>query len=221
MVEHGFLGIALHARVDGGVNFQAIGVDVIFLAIGLSVLLTPSIKRIGFPSNRVVDVGLIVPRGIVAQHRLLSRHYSAQLLAEIWGNAVLVVDAVEIERQRLCLEFGSLGFGDKVGFEHLLEHHVAAILTTLGVAHRIEVRRVFEHTHQRCSLLHSEVFRLLTEIYKRSRLYANGIIEEVELIEIHLNDFVLGVVAFKLKGNHPLHRLLHGTRNDVARLRRI
>ena len=103
MLLDGILGILLHARVDGGVNLKAVGIDVVFGAVGLGVFLDPSEKGILLPGYGIIDVALVFPSAVIGQHGLLGRKYAAELFAEIWCEAVLVVDAVEVEFQRQLL----------------------------------------------------------------------------------------------------------------------
>ena len=45
----GFLGILLHAAVDGGVDLQAVVVDVVFRPVGFGVFLYPTEEGVGLP----------------------------------------------------------------------------------------------------------------------------------------------------------------------------
>ena len=42
MLLHSLLSVALHTRVDGGVNLQTVGIEVVFRAVGLRIFLNPS-----------------------------------------------------------------------------------------------------------------------------------------------------------------------------------
>ena len=46
MLVGGILGVFLHAGVDGGIDFQSIGIDAIVLAITLHVFIAPTVQRI-------------------------------------------------------------------------------------------------------------------------------------------------------------------------------
>ena len=53
MLQHGLLGILLHARVDCRKNFQAVGINIITFAVLLEILITPTVQRIVFPCHRI------------------------------------------------------------------------------------------------------------------------------------------------------------------------
>ena len=54
-----------------------------------------------------------------------------------------------------------------------------------------------------------------------SALDAHSVVEEVELVEIHLDNLIFGVVAFEFYGNHPFDRLLHETLQHIFRRRGV
>ena len=49
MFVNSFLGIALHTRVDSGINLQSVGIDVVCLSVLLRVLVAPSVERVVIP----------------------------------------------------------------------------------------------------------------------------------------------------------------------------
>ena len=49
------------------------------------------------------------------------------------------------------------------------------------------------------------------------RLDTDSIIQEIELIEIHAQNFFFSIVAFKFHGNHPFDRLLKKTLKGISR----
>ena len=149
MLEHGLLGILLHARVNGRENTQSVRVDIVVLTVALLVLVTPSEQRIVIPSHRVDQELIAVPRRIVTHVRLLGHHVLTDKLPEVHGNTVLVRAAVEIQLKRLRAGGVVLGLADVAGVEHLAQHHIAALLTTLRIAHRIKVRRILAHADER------------------------------------------------------------------------
>ena len=53
------------------------------------------------------------------------------------------------------------------------------------------------------------------------RFDADGVIEEVKLVEIHLDDFLFRIVSFKLHGDGPLHGFLNESVHQPVRLGRI
>ena len=87
--------------------------------------------------------------------------------------------------------------------------------------HGVVVGRILAHAHERGGLLDVQVLGVLIEIDLRSHLDTHSIVEEVKLVEVHLDNLVLGVIALKLDGDDPLDGLLKGALKDVVRLRRI
>jgi len=103
----------------------------------------------------------------------------------------------------------------------LVEHHVAASARTFIVAHRIVKGRILAHAHQRGGFLYLQVLRLATEVSVGGSLYADRIIQEVELIEIHRKNLLFGVIAFQLYGDNPFDGFLEQTFHYVIGARRI
>ena len=211
----------MHTGIDSGINFQTIGVDVVFRAIGLRVFLCPAVERIAFPCDRVIDESLVVPRWIVGARRLLGLQHEAEFLAEIGCETLFVVHLVEVEHQRELLERIHLLRGEHISLFHLLKHGVSASAGAFVVSHRIEIRRVLHHTDKGSRLLDAQVFRFFAEIDIGGTLDAHSVVEEVELVEIHLDNLILGVVAFEFYCNHPFDRLLHEALQHVFRRRGV
>ena len=74
MLAHGLLGILLHARVDGREDTEAVGIDVVVVAIALVVLVAPAIERVGGPGDGVEHVLALTPGRIVFAQRQLGHH---------------------------------------------------------------------------------------------------------------------------------------------------
>ncbi len=132
-----------------------------------------------------------------------------------------MVHAVEVEAQRQAAERVAFGFAYQAGFLHLFEDGVAAFEGAFGVAYGVVVCRVFDHTHQQSRFLNVEVACLLIEVYLSGRFDAHGVVQKVELVEVHLDNFFLGVVALKFDGYHPLDGLLHGAFEDAVARRSV
>ena len=164
VLVYGLFGVALHARVDGGEYLQSVGIDVVWLAVLLPVLVAPSAERVVLPVGRVLRVFCHVPRCVLASLRLLCHHVSAQEVAEVGGDAVLVVGYVEVESERLGGVGGIFRLAEIARLGHLLQHHVASLAAALGVAHGVEVGGVLAQSHQCGGLGHGEVLRLFAEI---------------------------------------------------------
>ncbi len=91
---------------------------------------------------------------------------------------------------------------------HLCQYHVAARTAALGVAHRVEERWVLTHADQCCRLGDSEVFGRFAEIGLGCCLDADGVMQEVEVVQIEVDDFLFGVATFQLDGYHPFNGFL-------------
>ena len=219
--RHRLFGILLHARVEGGVYLQPVGIEVVLAAVLLGVLRTPAVERIGLPVERVLVVLLHLPATVIRPIGLLGSQHAAQVLAEVGRRALLVVHAVVSQLQRQRLQGVALRLGDVSGFPHLVEHHVAPAASALVAAEGVIVRGVLAHAYQRGGFLNLQVFRLATEVGEGGSLDADRVVQEVELVEVHREDFLFGVVVFQLYGNHPFDGLLEQTLHHVARTGRI
>ena len=208
MLINSLFGILLHARIDGGVDLQTVGVEVIRLAVLAMVLVAPTIERVGLPSDRVDDILILVPRGIVVDGRTLRHHVAAQELAEVRGGAVFMVGAMEVEDERFVTRLLALSLREIASLLHLRENDVATVATALGIAHRVEQRRVLAKTDERCRLLNVQFARFFIKIGVGSRLDTHGVMQEVEVVQIEGDNLLLRVVALQLHGNHPLDGFL-------------
>ena len=209
MLPHRLLSIFLHTGVERSVYLQTIRIDVIVLTVLLLVLVTPSEQRISLPSQRVVVVLLILPRSVVASVRLLSHHHLAQTLTQIRSNTLIMRSNFEQRHiDRHLTRIVKLCPRDIPLFQHLLQHHIPTLLAHLIVTNRIVERRILTHTHQHRTLVQVQVIRSLTEVSLRSTLDAHSIVEEVKLVQVHRDDFLLRVELLQLNGYVPLYRLL-------------
>ena len=91
---------------------------------------------------------------------------------------------------------------------HLVQYHIATFAATLRITHRIEQRRILAESYQCCCLLKRKVLGVLIEIGGGCGLYTYCIMQKVEIVEIQSYYLLLGIVALKLYGYHPLYRLL-------------
>ena len=132
-----------------------------------------------------------------------------------------MVHTVVLQFQRQCLEGVALGFRNISRFPHLVEHHIAPSTGTFIVAHRIIERRILAHAHQRSRFLNLQIFRFATEVGKGSSLDAYRIVQEIELVEIHGEDFLFCIVTLQLYGNHPFDGLLEQTFHHIVGTGRI
>ena len=87
-----------------------------------------------------------------------------------------MVGHVEVEVERLYRVVTILLVGDISRLHHLLQHHIAAVATTIGIAHGIEIRWILTQSHKRGSLVEGEVLGLLSEICVGSCFYTDSIV---------------------------------------------
>ena len=175
---HRLLGITLHAGVDGGIDLQAVAVDVIRLAVGT-----------------IMGVG---PFG----------EFLAELLAEIGGLTAVVVHHPEMRHVDGDLRHGVVdGLGDIVVLHHALQHQVAALHGAFGVAHRAESGRGVHHAGHQGTLLEVQVLWVLVEEGLGRRTDAIGVVPEGHRVEVHGDDLVFRVVVFELGGGDPFLEL--------------
>ena len=120
-----------------------------------------------------------------------------------------MVDAVEVEFQGLGGFLVVFSFCELASLDHLGEHHVAALAATFGLTHGVEVGGVFAHAHEGGTFAEAEVFRSLAEVDVGGCFNAHGIVEEIEIVEIEREYFLLGIMSFKFHGDDPLDGFLH------------
>ena len=120
-----------------------------------------------------------------------------------------MVFPMEMQGERLILHTLVSGVGQISCLDHLRQYHVTTLFATFGVSHRIEIRGVLAESDQGCRLRQRQVPWFFTEIGVAGRLDTHGIMQEVEVIQIHRDDFLLGEVVLQLNGDHPLYRFLH------------
>ena len=154
MVEHRFFSILLHTRIDCGEDLQSICIQIILLTVLAEVLITPSIKRIGVPSNRVKHELPMIPLRVFIRLGALCHHIQAEELSEIRCGTVFMIYLPEVQLHfffRIGIPLGSCQISR---FLHLRQHHIAPLGATLLIANRVIERRVFAQSYQRCSLCH-------------------------------------------------------------------
>ena len=119
------LGIALHARVDGSVNPQSVGVDIVGCTIRLEVALAPASQSVFIPFRHIKIV--LFFRIVVFALGFGSVHHGAKVFSEIGGLSRVVVFDAEMRHVQRDLGDGVVfGLGEVTVFGHLSEHQVAA-----------------------------------------------------------------------------------------------
>ena len=123
--------------------------------------------------------------------------------------------------ERLCLSQFPFGLRDITTFLHLAEHQVSAFHTAVVETYWVIHGRVLTHAHECGTLFQRQINRSFIEIGLCSVLDTHRIIEEVEVVEIHGNDFLLRVVALQLHSDVPFHRLTGDTVEGSRFLRHV
>ena len=190
------------------------------------VLVAPSVKRIVLPRQTVVHKLLVLPRGIPAAVGFAGSHDLTQVLAQVRSHTGLVVGGVSqpvtavgggVGQQRGDLQRVVLLFGQEACLLHLFHDHRTARQGFLGAPDRVEQSRVLQHAYQHGGFLDVHLIRSLAEIDVARRTDADGVVAEIELVQIHVDDFLLGVEGLELDGNHPFNRFLHHASPESAR----
>ena len=221
MLGNSLLSIFLHTAVDGGIDLQAIGVNVVGSSVSIVVLVAPTIDWVAFPSNRVFIELLVLPGSIVAANRFLSHQDLTQVVAKISGMPFLVAYAMEVQPKRTLSEFFPLLFCEESCLLHLHQNRIATVYATFWTTNRIEIAGVLAHAYKQGTLASVEVRRILSKVSLGSRLDAYSIVEEVEVVEVHADDFLLRVEAFQFERNHPFDRLLQESLHCCGSLLRV
>ncbi len=100
MFGNSLLGILLHAGVNGGIDLQTVGINVILRTVGFGIFFNPTIEGIGLPCYGVIDKLLRLPPAIISSLRPFGLEHATQLLAEVGSDAILDIHAMEIESER-------------------------------------------------------------------------------------------------------------------------
>ncbi|OAV73763.1 hypothetical protein Barb7_02866 [Bacteroidales bacterium Barb7] len=158
-----------------------------------------------------------LPRGIVGTHGLGRRQRHAEKLAVVGSKSFLMVNAGEMECQREGLQGIALDLGEVSGVVHLFKHYVPPSARPVVVADRVEVGRVLAHAYEGGDFFRLQGLGCPPEIYTGGRFDANGVIEEVKLVEVHIDNLLLRVKPFETDGYHPFNRLLEDTFKHIFR----
>ena len=176
MLTDGILGIFLHTGIDGRIYFQTIRIQIIKFAIGFFVLVTPTICRICFPSNRIFPELLHLPSPVVFTFGFLRRQKQAQIFAEIRSQSFLVVHTAKMEREWQSFQRITFRLRYIAGFLHLLQNRIAPSACPLVMASGIKIRGVLTHSDKCRRFLDLQRLGCLSEINTGSRLDSHSII---------------------------------------------
>ena len=129
-------------------------------------------------------------------------------------NEVGSIAGFHVERrdfQRSCFRAVSLLAGDGAGFNHGVEHQVAALQRALRILVRRQIVRALDHSGQQGGLGQGEVLDVLVEISVRGLGKAvdgeGAALSHVHLIGVHLKDALLGKLVFQLDGDQHFQQL--------------
>ena len=208
VIEHSFLSILLHTRIDGGVNLQAVGINIVVGAISFLVLFAPTVKGVVDPSEGVSIVLSVLPFAVIGALGFICHEHLAEILTKVGGFSLFVIDGVEVQFQGTCTQGTAILGRQEAGLDHLRQNHVATLTASLSIAHRIEQRGILTHPDQCCGLGDGQFTGRFPKIDIGSRLNSHGIVQKIEVVEIQRHDLILRIVAFNLNCDHPFDGLL-------------
>ncbi len=143
------------------------------------------------------------------------------MLAIVRRQHIHMAGTVEVEVDRQLFERVGLLFLQVARLLHLAQHDVSALRGDFGAPHGVVERRVLQHADEGGGLFDSEFVGRFIKIRAGGRFDADGVVIEVVLVQIQVDDFVFRIIAFELDGNHPFNGFLQKTLQLVARGRRI
>ena len=201
MLGHGLFGKHLHLVIDGCIDAQAVLVEVVGAAVGLVVLVQPSVNGVGGPAERVGGVFFL--ELIVGAAGLLGVHVAPEHVAEVRGVTGVVVHHMIVENDGKLLQRVPLLLVDESGLGHASYDEVAAVQRVVGIEDRVEARRLVHHAHKHGALFYAEVSRGFGEEGLGSRFDTVGAAAEEDGIQVHGHYFILGVVTLQAHGGYP------------------
>ena len=126
MFFYRFFSILLHMRVYSSINLKSIGVQIIFCSIAFGILITPTVKRICFPVQRIFVVLLHLPRTVIIFAWFFGCEYFAEVFAEISGKTFFMIHAMVCQLQRKSLKRITFLGSNVIGFTHLVKHYISS-----------------------------------------------------------------------------------------------
>ena len=167
---YGLFCSTLHSAVYGRVDFEAVGVEVVFAAVGLAVGRNPLL------------------------------HVLANVFAQVGSQTLVVPPRGKVDFYRQGLEGVGLFFGKEAAFFHLTEHGIAAVHSGLflPLTGRVVNPRALAHSYKHSRLLDVEFCRHLAEVDVGRVVNAYPLVQKVKLVEVHRNKFLLGIAGLQL-----------------------
>ena len=164
-------------------------------------------RRIGAGLQGGIDGGGDVVALVEHVAAVLGDHFLAHQLGHVWGidlHRWLV--RLGVHRHRLGRV--GLGLGDEAQVGHALQHVVvAAFARALGVADRVAAGRELGDAGQRGHLVQAQVGHLLAVVVLGCSTHAVSAVTEEALVQIQLEDLVLGQLALDLARQQDLGQL--------------
>ena len=171
VVLHCLLGIPLQVKINSGVNLQTVHINGVRTEAGVSDKLL---------QHKINEVGSFL-------------FLSALYISELYRRVLCFID--------LCPAVHALLFRS-AEFLHGIENHHHSLMGRPAVSFTIEGRiviRALGNACQHCTLIEAQLTGMLAEIGESRRFYAVGTLSEINLVQIHLKDFILGILSFQLE----------------------
>ncbi|MNZ32921.1 hypothetical protein D3C78_502590 [compost metagenome] len=106
--------------------------------------------------------------------------------------------------QRLVDRGGVVGLADFAEFVHAPQDPVATLLAARRVGQRVEARWCLRQAGNHCHLRQADIADRFAVIDLRRRLDAVRTVTQVDLVDVQLEDLVLGQLSFDLQGQQDL-----------------
>ena len=153
-----------------------------------------------------------VERGVDPQPALVERVRSVELVEVLADHLdevrrAVVVVALRRDAERRVQGAVELDLRDRLGGEHVAQHLGAPRQRGRGAAARRVEAGIGGHAGEQRALGQRQLLQRLAEVRLRGGIHAVGALAEVDLIEVHLEDLILGVVALDLDREHDLLEL--------------
>ena len=126
-----------------------------------------------------------------------------------------MVNPLKMEFQRQLFQRITFSLCDVSGFLHLVENGISTSACAFVSANWIKVRGILAHTYQRGCFFDGQCLRCLPEIDRSCRLDSNSVIKEIKLVQVHIDDFLFGIIPLQLYGNYPFDGLLEQSFHKV------
>ena len=125
-------------------------------------------------------------------------HKPGQFFHDAIGDIVLGSRPEGRGARRRCLHRGlQVASGDHALFAHGVEHKLGPGFGGLRITRRRKLGRRLQQAGKQCSLRQRHIARRLAEIAPRRRFHSVGARTEIDPVEIHFQDLILGVLVLQ------------------------